>query len=142
MKLYNTQNSTQISEAVQDARKDPHALPSSFLCVYMCVFISWGLVTTSRFRNNGPRADILHMDRCGEKNLIPTFSLFLFLSLFPYFPFVSLYFSKHHISPYSPSSLIFDQRDCAPFSQSEHCPLLVLMCFIILLIQYSTVQDR
>ncbi len=77
MKLYNTQNSTQISEAVQDARKDPHALPSSFLCVYMCVFISWGLVTTSRFRNNGPRADILHMDRCGEKNLIPTFSLSL-----------------------------------------------------------------
>lgn len=39
----------------------------------MCVFISWGLVTTSRFRNNGPRADILHMDRCGGKTLHPVF---------------------------------------------------------------------
>lgn len=131
MKIYDTQHSTQISEAVQDICKDPHALPSSFLCVYMCVFISWGLVTTSRFRNNGPRADILHMDRCGEKNLIPSFSLFLFQSFYPSFPFVSLYFSVHHI-------LIVLYRSCLtnssvlPFAKVA---LLGSMCFIILFVQ-------
>ncbi len=91
------------------------ALILSVCIPYMWVFISWGLVTTSRFRNNGPRADILHMDRCDEKTSYPLFLSSSF-SLFPLFPFVSLYFSKHHISPYSPLSLIFDQQDCAPFS--------------------------
>jgi len=54
----------------------PLLCPHPF-CVYICVCISWGLVTTSRFRNNGPRADILHMDRCGEKKLPFCISLFL-----------------------------------------------------------------
>lgn len=79
--------------------KIPMLCPHPF-CVYICVCLyPGGLLPHQGSGTMDPERISSTWTGVVRKTSYPLFSLFLFLALFPSFPFVSLYYSKHHISP-------------------------------------------
>ncbi len=99
MNLYNTQNSTQISEAVQDACKDPMLCPHPFCVstVYVGVYIL-GACYHIKVQEQWTESGYPPHGQVWLENLIPTFPLFLFLSLSIFSFCISLFLKASYLA--------------------------------------------